>query len=167
MTISDLFASFGVGEVVGRCGIVLVVAFSLLQIAPIKINPWSWLGKKIGNAFDSFAARIGKAINGEVITELNGIKDRLVELEKHDQRQDKDRGEDKALDARRRILQFADEIRRKVRHSEEHFNNAFEDIDYYKKYCDEHTDFENDKARISIKIIEETYERCTRENDFL
>lgn len=167
MTISDLFASIGVGEVVGHCGIVLVVVFSLLQIAPIKINPWSWLGKKIGGFFGSLAARIGKAINGEVITELSGIKDRLAELEKHDQRQDKDRGEDKALDARRRILQFADEIRRKVRHSEEHFNNAFEDIDYYKKYCDEHTDFENDKARISIKIIEETYERCTRENDFL
>lgn len=167
MNISDLFTSLGAGEVVGRCSVVLLVVFSLLQIAPIKINPWSWLGKKIGVVFSSLAARVGKAINEEVITELTGIKNRLSELEKHDQRQDEDRGEDKALDARRRVLQFADEIRRKVRHSEEHFNNAFEDIDYYRKYCDEHADFENDKARISIKIIEETYERCTRENDFL
>ena len=155
------------GEVVSHFGLVLLAVMSILEVTPVKINPWRWLWKKIGNFFGRIGQAIGKALNGEVIAELSGIKDRLTELEQHDQRQDKDRGEDKALDARRRILQFADEIRRKVRHSEEHFNNAFEDIDYYKTYCHEHTEFENDKARISIKIIEETYERCTREDDFL
>ena len=155
------------GEVVSHFGLVLLAVMSILEVTPIKINPWRWLWKKIGNFFGRIGQAIGKALNGEVIAELSGIKERLTELEQHDQRQDKDRGEDKALDARRRILQFADEIRRKVRHSEEHFNNAFEDIDYYKTYCHEHTEFENDKARISIKIIEETYERCTREDDFL
>ena len=155
------------GEVVSHFGLVLLAVMSILEVTPIKINPWRWLWKKVGNLSGRIGRAIGKALNGEVIAELSGIKDRLTELEQHDQRQDKDRGEDKALDARRRILQFADEIRRKVRHSEEHFNNAFEDIDYYKTYCHEHTEFENDKARISIKIIEETYERCTREDDFL
>lgn len=167
MSVSEFLSSIGAGEIVGKCGIVLVVLFTVLQIAPVKINPWSWIGKLISKFFGWLGKRIGKAINGEVITELGEIKDRLSELEKHDQQQDVTRAEDKALDARRRILQFADEIRRKVRHSEEHFNNVFEDIKYYKTYCEEHKDFANDRARISIKIIEDTYEKCTRENDFL
>ena len=167
MSIAELFAAANIGEVVSQCGIALLAAASLVQISPIKINPWSWLWKQLGKMLGRAGRSIGKALNGDVMTELSGIKDRLTELEEHDKRQDKERGEDKALDARRRILQFADEIRRKIHHSEEHFNNAFEDIDYYKTYCRDHSDFENDKARISIKIIEETYDHCVRENDFL
>lgn len=167
MSITELLAAANIGEVVSHCGIALLAAASLVQISPIKVNPWSWLWRQLGKLLSRCGEAVGKALNGEVIAELSGIKDRLTELEQHDQRQDKDRGEDKALDARRRILQFADEIRRKVRHSEEHFNNAFDDIDYYKTYCHDHADFENDKARISIKIIEETYDHCVREDDFL
>ena len=153
MSVSEFMASIEAGQVLGKCGIALVILFTLLQIAPIKVNPWSWLGKLVGRFFGWLGKRIGKTINGEVISELGEIKNRLSELEKHDERQDAERAEDKALDARRRILQFADEIRRKVRHSEEHFNNVFEDIKYYKTYCDDHKNFENDRARISIKII--------------
>ena len=167
MSINELLEAADFREVVSHGGIALLAALTLVQISPIKINPWSWLWKQLGKLLSRWGKAIGKALNGEVMAELTDIKDRLTELEQHDQRQDKDRGEDKALDARRRILQFADEIRRKVRHSEEHFNNAFEDIDYYKTYCREHTDFENDKARISIKIIEETYDHCVRTDDFL
>lgn len=141
----------------------LLLVMTLVQIAPIKVNPWSFIGKLITKGFTA----IGKAFNAEVTKELAEVKGKLSELEKHNSRQDREREEDKALDARRRILQFADEIRRKVRHSEEHFNNVFEDINYYKTYCREHADFENDRARVSIKIIEETYEKCSRENDFL
>ena len=167
MSVKDLFEAADIGEVVSHGGIVLLAALTIVQISPIKINPWSWLWKQLGKLLSRWGKAVGKALNGDVMAELTNINDRLTELEKHDTRQDKERGEDKALDARRRILQFADEIRRKVRHSEEHFNNAFEDIDYYKTYCREHTDFENDKARISIKIIEETYDHCVRADDFL
>lgn len=167
MTVSEFLTSVEAGAVVGKCGIALVILFTILQIAPLKINPWSWLGKRISGFFGWLGKQVGRVINGEVITELGEIKDRLSELEKHDRQQDTNRAEDRTLDARRRILQFADEIRRKVRHSEEHFNNVFEDIKCYKTYCKEHENFENDRARISIKIIEETYERCSRENDFL
>lgn len=141
----------------------LLLVMTLVQIAPIKVNPWSAVGRLIMKGVSA----IGKALNADVARELAEVKSKLSELEKHNEMQDKEREEDKALDARRRILQFADEIRRKVRHSEEHFTNVFEDINYYKTYCREHTEFENDKARISIKIIEDTYEKCSRENDFL
>lgn len=167
MSLSDLLKATGAADALKTGGVALVILCTLAQIAPIKLNPWTWLWglvKKIGG---TIAKHVGRGINAEVMTELGSISKRLKALEDNDQQQDKDRAEDKALDARRRILQFADEIRRKVRHSEEHFNNVFEDIRYYKKYCGDHKDFENDKARISMEIIEETYKKCQRENDFL
>ena len=72
-----------------------------------------------------------------------------------------------AKQARRRIIDFADECRRSVRHSEEHFDNVLEDIDTYEKYCDTHPKFENRKAVQSIKFILDIYDKCKRENDFL
>ena len=169
MSVSNFLSQIGVdvGELLGKCGLWLFVLSIVLQIAPIKINPWSWLGKLIGRFFGWLGKRVGKAINGDVITELEEIKDRLTVLEKHDEQQDATRARDKALDARRRILRFADECRRKDKHSEEHFNNVFEDIKYYTSYCRDHEDFANDKARLSIKRIEEVYEECGRENSFL
>ena len=167
LNVVNLLNSIGADELLEKGGIGLLILLTLLQIAPIQLKPWSWLWSLVKRFFGWLGKSIGKSINGEVITELGEIKTRLSELEAHDDRQDTQRAEDKALDARRRILQFADEIRRKVRHSEEHFHNVFEDIKYYKTYCEEHKDFENDRARISIKIIEDTYEKCTRENDFL
>lgn len=137
-------------------GGVLVLLLTLVQIAPIQINPWS----AIGRAF-------GRVINGDVLKKLGEIDEKVNDLDKRDKRQDAQREEDKALDARRRILQFADEIRRRERHSEEHFNNVSEDIQFYTNYCRMHQDFANDRAKVSIKIIEETYETCIRENDFL
>lgn len=161
-------------DAVKKGGVLLLVACTLLQIAPIRINPWSWIGKLISAFFKWLGDKIGKGLNGEVIEKLGGIGKKLVEMENrldalevYNQMQDEKHAEEKALDARRRILRFGDEVRSKVRHSEEHFNNVFEDIKYYKSYCAEHTDFENDKAQTTIKIIKETYEKCNHENDFL
>lgn len=169
MSVSEFLSTVGidVGPLLQKCGLWLIIAFTVLQITPIKLNPWSWLGKLIGRFFAWLGKRIGKVVNGDVIAELGEIKDRLTALETHDEQQDATRNRDKALDARRRILRFADEVRRKDKHSEEHFNNVFEDIKYYNAYCADHKDFANDKARISIKIIEDTYVRCTHENSFL
>jgi len=72
-----------------------------------------------------------------------------------------------AKQARRRIIDFADECRRGVRHSEEHFDNILEDITFYRQYCDEHPKFKNEKASHSIRFIEEIYDKCKRENGFI
>ena len=53
MTLNDLFSG---GGAVG----VLLVALTLIEIAPIKINPWSKIGKAIG-----------KCVNGDVIEKLD------------------------------------------------------------------------------------------------
>jgi hypothetical protein len=181
LSVTQFLESTETGAMFGKCGIALVILFTLIQIAPIQINPWSWIGRSISRFFKMLGRKIGKELNGEVVSKLGEIntrlddmdarfetvESRLGDLEEYNRTQDKNNAEEKALDARRRILRFADEIRSGDRHSKEHFDNVFDDIKFYKNYCDTNKDFKNDRAQISIKIIEETYEKCVRENDFL
>ena len=74
--------------------------------------------------------------------------------------------EEKAINARTRILRFADELMHEKRHSKEYFDQILEDVDKYKKYCDDHPKFENSKAVASIARIKSVYARRLEENDF-
>lgn len=150
------------GEILASGGAVIVV-MSLIQVSPIKVNPWSAIAKVLGK----IPKAIGRAINGDIIERLDSMQKDIDELKERDCQQDATRDEIQALYARRRIIQFADEIRRKMKHSEEHFDNIFEDVKYYKDHCRDHPDFENNKAVISISIIEVTYRKCVEEDDFL
>lgn len=75
--------------------------------------------------------------------------------------------EDRASNARIRILRFSDEVRRGVRHSKERFDQVNLDIDTYHRHCNNHPDYKNNRAVMAIKNIENVYARCLRDNDFL
>lgn len=96
----------------------------------------------------------------EISAEVQNVKNTLTSHIATDAEAD-------AKQARRRIIDFSDECRRSVRHSEEHFDNVLEDIDTYEKYCNTHPIFENRKAVQSIRFIIDIYDKCKRENDFL
>ena len=53
-------------EIVASGGGALFILMTLIQIAPIKVNPWSKIAKAIG-----------KALNGDVMTKLNEVQERL------------------------------------------------------------------------------------------
>lgn len=72
-----------------------------------------------------------------------------------------------AMQARTRILRFADECRREEMHSKEFFDSVLEDIDLYEKYCSGHPKFENNKTVASNRIIKDLYDKCLRENKFI
>lgn len=144
------------GQLTGYAAIIIALLSTVLEVSKIKVNPWSWLARKIG-----------EAINGGVIKELDGIKKEIGDIKDRNEKQDAEREIDKVLNARRRILRFADEIRRGDRHSHEHFDAVLDDIGFYTKYCEDHPKFSNEKAVLSIKIIKDIYEKCARENDFL
>jgi len=114
---------------------------TVIQLAPIKIEPWTW-----------FARKIGRAINGEVLDKVDKMEKRLSEMEERDKEQE-------AKNARIRILRFGDECRHKVWHSEEHFDQIIEDIDNYETYCAEHPEFKNNKATLTISHIKEAYQQ--------
>lgn len=92
--------------------------------------------------------------------EVKSVKDTLDNHIAEDEMRD-------ILQARRRIIDFADECRRGTKHSEEHFKNMLSDIDTYEHYCNNHPNFENRQAALSIAFVADVYDKCKRENDFI
>ena len=119
----------------GQWAFVLAVLATVVELVPIKINPWRGL-----------LGIIGKALT----------KDISDKLEQKD-----------AEDARNHILRFGDEIKNKVRHSEEYFNQILDDITKYEQYCDQHPDFKNARTMATKQIIKDVYAKCLKEKDFL
>ena len=119
----------------------LLGSMTLVQLSPIKIDPWTWLAKKIGHA-----------INGDVIAQLDELKTTFEERA--------------AKDARIRILRFGDEILHGIHHSKEHFDQILQDITEYEQYCKDHPEFKNNMTVLTTKHIMETYSACFEERSF-
>lgn len=68
-----------------------------------------------------------------------------------------------ARNCRNRIVRFADEIRSGKKASKDYYDHIMTDIDLYENYCDDHPDFYNSIAKVSVSKILEHY----RNDDFL
>lgn len=127
----------------------LVVLLTLLQIAPIKVNPWS-----------AIARAIGRAINADVLNELKETRSRLDAHIKAD--------EEYNADVRRaRILRFNNELIRDVPHTREDFIDILADIDDYEDFCRKHPDYKNNRAVHAIANIGRVYDERLQKHDFL
>jgi hypothetical protein len=98
--------------------------------------------------------------NSEVLKAIQNLADKITGIEN---RMDKENADE----ARRNILAFDDELRRKVDHSEESYNQVLADIKFYRHYCREHDEYENDKATSAITHIRETYQEVKNANRFI
>ena len=95
---------------------------------------------------------------------LNERVDKLSgKVDQSEARQD----ERDARTARTHILRFGDEVRIGTRHSKESFDEVLADITAYEAYCSRHPEFPNNRTRAAEAFIEETYDKCLRENKFL
>lgn len=147
MSIAEIF--------VGGGGIV-IAALTMIQIVPVKVNPWSFI-----------ARTIGRALNKELMDKLESVQGDVKDLgAKHNNLEDR-MDKDKADDCRTKILRFDDELRRGIEHSEEFFNQILEDISDYKHYCNTHPNYKNDKATHAIARINSVYRKCMSENSFI
>lgn len=143
VTIEDLRQLITYG---GGLGVILM---TLIQFAPIKLNPWSWLGRAIG-----------RAINGEVLEKVNKLAKDVESIKEED-------AEEWATLSRTHILRFGDELLHGVLHSKEHFDQILLDISKYEAYCESHPTYRNNIANATIKQIKHTYQKCLDENHFL
>ena len=130
-------------------GSALLILATLLQIAPIKINPWSFIAQKIG-----------KALNGEVVEKVDSLERNVENLRNECE-------EREATKCRARILRFGDEILHNVKHSKEHFDQILLDITAYEQYCNTHPNFKNNVAIATINRINREYDECANNNGFL
>ena len=80
-------------------GGLLVVLLTLVEFAPIKINPLSALAKAIG-----------RAVNADVLQELKSVKDDLADHIRMDDERNAD-------EHRARILRFNNELLRDIPHT--------------------------------------------------
>lgn len=131
-----------VQELLAGGGGLLLVLMTLVQIAPVKINPWSWL-----------ARAIGRAVNAEVIKKLD---DHIT----MDDRRTAD-------GHRARILHFNNELLRDIGHTQEEFFEVLAEIDAYEDYCREHPEYPNNRAVLAIENIREVYKERLKKHDFL
>lgn len=92
---------------------------------------------------------------------------KVEELDKKIDTFEKEIRETNAITCRIRILRFGDEVRMGVKHSQENFDNVLADIRSYKQYCDEHSEFENDKTVMTTQVILDNYRKRLEKNDFL
>ena len=135
---------------------VLVALLSLVEVSPIKINPWSGLAKWLG-----------RAINGEVLESVAEAKKAQEEtrraLDEHIRADD----ERNADTLRMRILHFNNELLRGDRHTREDFIEILAVIDAYEQYCKNHPNYRNNRASHAIANIGRVYDERLKLRDFL
>lgn len=128
----------------------------VIEVAPIKINPWSFLAKKIG-----------KAMNSDVLDSIVTLDKKVNQLDSYVKQLEQAQLECEAKRARTRILRFGDEVRLNVKHSKDSFDEVLADITFYDTYCSTHPDFKNNRTKSTEKVIVDVYEECLRNDSFL
>lgn len=147
MSILELFAS-GSG--------LLFLVLSLVEIAPIKVNPWSAAARWLGRMF-----------NRDVLARLDDIsrmqRDTQRRLDDHikvDDERDADMH-------RAKILRFNNELLRNIPHTREEFIEILAEIDGYEAFCRAHPDYQNNRAVHAVANINRVYDERLQKHDFL
>lgn len=130
-------------EILTDGGGALAVFLLLVEISPLKINPWTAIAKAIGRAM--------------------GIEAIEKKLDAHITMDDR-----RNADAHRaRILHFNNELLRDRQHTKEEFTEVLSEIDDYETYCVDHPEYPNNRATLAIENIRRTYSDRLKQRDFL
>ena len=143
-------------EILFGGGSALFVLLTLLQLAPIKINPWSRIAKTIGNA-----------MNAGVMDEIKQVKTAQEETRKKLDDHIEESEERKADNYKSRVLRFNNELVRGLGHTEEDYNEILDIIWKYENYCKTHENYQNNKMPHAIKNVERMYDEMLKTNGFL
>ena len=134
----------------------VLVLLSLIEVSPIKINPWS--------AIIHF---VGRRLNADVMARLDTMQQCQTETrERLDAHIAKDDAQTASL-WRTQILRFNDELLHDRRHTKEHFDEVLGTIKDYETYCHTHDDYPNGKCVHAIANINCAYDELLKSHDFL
>lgn len=122
-------------------GLSFIFSASVIQLSPIKINPWTFIFGKIGSWI------------------IGDLKKDLLELKR-------DFEETKAQDKRWHILNFADSCRRNERHTKEEWEHAIAELAEYENYT-ERKGITNGVIEETAKYLRGLYHERIIKNDFL
>ena len=128
-------------EILSVSGIGVVVLLTLIQIAPIKINPWSALAKAIG-----------RAINSDLIGAVKTVSENVDQNE---------------IDRLRwEILDFSNSCQNGRRHTREEFDHIIRMHEKYEAILKRRNE-SNGQVDMAYDYIKTLYQKCLIERDFL
>ena len=128
-------------DIVTTPSVVIFGAITLIEIAPIKINPWAALFKWIG-----------KMINGD-------LREQVMELKRDFEKKNVE-------DMRWEILNFANTCRRGTNHSKDEWRHVMDQLYDYEKYT-EQKGITNGVIEEDAHFLRELYHERNLKNDFL
>lgn len=135
----------------------LIIGSGLIQISPIKLNPFSWAARFIGNS-----------LNHDVNESLKRMDKKMDSLENRLEEHIRENSEQYIKQCRERIIRFSEDLQwGEKAHSQEHYDDILSDIDEYEEYCSKHEDFLNNKAKLAIKYIKDDYAERLKTGTFL
>lgn len=116
-------------------------AVTLVQITPIKLNPWSWVGKQIR-----------RIIVGDLEKTVNDLKKEFVD--------------EKINNKRWHVLDFANSCRQGRAHTKEEWEHCLDELRWYETYCIKHS-VPNGVIEECAKYLRDVYHDRLHKNDFL
>ena len=136
MTITDFFQKLTAGEMAGWAVALLVLLMSLIQISPLKLNPW-----------DSIVGWIGTKTQGELRKQVTDLQKQVTDIWISNHRQS--------------ILTFARECRADIDHDAEEWNHILSIADEYEVYCSSHA-VSNGVVKADTRYIRDLYQDLSR-----
>lgn len=128
--------------------ILIVILLTIVQITPIKINPW-----------DVILHWIGDRLNSNIVKKVDQLEEKLDD---HIQE-----SMIKGLrDSRAQILDFCNSCMTGHRHTKEEFEFIIAACDDYEAYIEKNK-IKNGVISAAIKEIRRIYDRCIQRNSFL
>lgn len=119
-----------------------------IEVVPvIKINPVSWILKRIGNM-----------LNADITKKVDVLQD---EFHRHL----KERDFDRINDIRKEIVDFSLSCQRDEHHTRDEFERIFSRVDEYHNLLKKYK-MENGKINIEVGYIEKVYAMCLEEHRF-
>ena len=138
MTIYDVLSKLTAGEMAGWAVVLLIFLLSLIQLAPVKLNPW-----------DSIFGWIGNKTNGATTRRLDKLEKHIREMWINNHRQT--------------ILTFARECRSNIEHSSDEWTNVLNVAEEYEKYVTENK-VTNGIITQDTEYIRNLYQEMSREH---
>ena len=134
----DLVQKLSGGEMAAWAAVLIIIAMSLVQVAPVRLNPWD----KILNWF-------GRTINGKLQEQMDALQKQVSDLWINSHRQS--------------ILTFARECRADIDHDAEEWNHILSVADEYETYCEKNT-VSNGVVKADTRYVRELYQELSRQH---
>ena len=145
MTIKDFIDSMTVGNLAGWAVALLIIFMSLIEISPLKLNPWG-----------AFLGWIGGKLNRKTEERISGLEEKIADVEKQIT--------DMWINAHRKsILTFARECREEITHSADEWSHILTVAEEYEEHC-KRNNVSNGIVKADTEYIRNLYQELSRDH---